>query len=232
APTLRGVQLAINGVTAVGVLADLAHDPEFRGVAVVDVDEWDIAWGDVWNQAAPYVKRSHALWRAPGALADRLVAGVVQAELGARATGGRSFITSLVRRRWPPPTWVATDADRTGHGDYAVAEPGALRARAEKRYANFDQPFPAPDAWLALALAMEPLVAEIRAHGGDVVFARLPISGKLAAGFDEHYPRAQYWDRFAARTAAHAIHFRDVPALAGLVCADEMHLDHKDQPAF
>jgi hypothetical protein len=232
APRLRGVQLAINGVPAIGVLEDLAGDDAFLGVAVVDVDEWDIAWGDVWNQAGPYVKRGHALWRAPGALANRYLAGIVQQQLAVLAVGGRAFATSLARRRWPPATWVANDADRTGHGDYAVAEPAALRAKADKRYANFSQPFPEPDAWLALARQMEPLIARIRGRGGDVVFVHLPISGGLAAGFDEHYPRARYWDRFAASTAGHAIHFRDVPAMARVACADEMHLDQRDQGPF
>lgn len=232
APKLRGVQLAINGVPAIGVLPDLAADPDFHGVAVVDLDEWDIAWGDFQGLAAPYVKRSHALWRAPGALANRLLAGLVQAQLAVLAVGGRAFIRGLTRLSWPPATWVATATDRTGHGDYTVAEPRALRAKAEWRYGNFTHPFPTADEWLALAHQMEPLVAQIRAHGGDVVFVHLPISGGLAAKFDEHYPRAQYWDRFAAQTAAHVIHFRDVPALAQLPCADEMHLDQQYQGTF
>jgi len=37
---------------------------------------------------------------------------------------------------------------------------------------------------------------------------------------------------FAARTAARAIHAGDVPALANLLCPDEMHLDQRDQAAF
>jgi hypothetical protein len=45
APTLRGVNLAINGAPALGVLADLAADEQFRGIVVVDLVESDV-WGE------------------------------------------------------------------------------------------------------------------------------------------------------------------------------------------
>jgi hypothetical protein len=232
APKLRGVQLAINGVTSHGVLEDLAADEHFRGVAVVDFDEWDIAFGDVNAQAKPYVERSHALWRAPGALANRLLSSYAQERLAVLAVGGRPLLTGLVNRRWPPPTWVASDRDRVSHADWSLAVPGILEARAKKRLANFNVAPPAPDDWVARALAIEAAVQRIRARGGDVVIVRLPIGGKLAELFEQHYPRAQYWDAFARQSSAHVIHFRDVPALAALNCPDEMHLDQVDEPAF
>ena len=220
APNLRGVQLAINGVPAAGILEDLAADEDFHGIAVVDIDEWDIEWGDLYAMAKPYVDRSHALWRAPGALANRWLAGLAQEQLAVLAVGGRPLATSLVKGRWPAPTWVVADRDRISVGDATLTDAASLRAKADKRLTNFDAPPSPPEPWLTRAMAMNPLVAQIRAHGGDVVFVHMPISGGLAARFDEHYPRAGYWDRFAAGTAAHVIHSRDVPALAQLPCAD------------
>jgi hypothetical protein len=232
APKLRGVQLAINGVTAHGVLEDLAADERFKGVAVVDFDEWDLSWGDVYKQVKPYIERSHELWRAPGALANRVLSSYAQERLAVLAIGGRPLLTGLVQRQWPAATWVASDRDRISRADWSLASPASLRSRAQKRLANFDTPAIAAEAWVANALALEPLIQRIRARGGDVVIVRLPISGRLAELFDQHYPRAQYWDAFAAKSSAHVIHFRDVPALAGLVCPDEMHLDQADQPRF
>jgi hypothetical protein len=81
-------------------------------------------------------------------------------------------------------------------------------------------------------MRVEPLVQRIRSHGGEVVFVHLPISGRLAELADQKYPRAQYWDLFAARTSAKVLHFRDVPALAALQCPDSMHLDQRDQRTF
>jgi hypothetical protein len=232
APRMRGVQLAIDGVPAIGVLADLAADPNFKGIAAVDLDEWDVAWGDLYAMAKPYIARAHALWRAPGALANRLLAGRAQEQLAVLAVGGRPIATALVHGRWPAPTWVVADRDRISHGDAELTTAAALRAKADKRLTNFDEPPPPPDVWLQRALAIDPLVAQIRAHGGDVVIVRLPVSGRLAAGFAEHYPRATYWDAFAAKSSAHVVHFRDVPAMRDLTCPDEMHLDERDQPQF
>jgi hypothetical protein len=232
APNMRGVQLAINGVAAVGVLEDLAADEHFHGIAVVDLDEWDIAWGDPYAGAKPYVDRSRALWRAPGALANRVLAGYAQERLAVLAVGGRPMVTALLHASWPAPTWVVADRDRISHGDYSVAEPAALRAKADKRLTNFAEPQLAPDVWLSRARALDPLVDQIRAHGGDVVIVRLPVSGRLAEGFTEHYPRAQYWDAFVAQSHARVVHFRDLPETRNLVCPDEMHLDQRDQEVF
>jgi hypothetical protein len=230
APSLRGVQLAINGVPAVGIVEDLAADEHFHGIAVVDVDEWDIEWGDPYAMAKPYVERAHALWRAPGALANRWLAGLAQEQLAVLAVGGRPLATSLVKGRWPAPTWVVADRDRISVGDARLTDAASLRAKADKRLTNFDARPSPPELWLTKAIAMEPLVAKIRAHGGDVVFVRLPISGRLAAGFAKAYPRAQYWDAFAAKTAAHVLHYEDVPAMR-VDCPDEMHVDARDQDA-
>ena len=66
----------------------------------------------------------------------------------------------------------------------------------------------------------------------EVKLRSAKVGGTLAAKIDEQYPRRLYWDAFAARTRAHVVHFRDVPAMAGLSCPDEMHLDQRDQAAF
>jgi hypothetical protein len=232
APDARGLQLAINGVPAIGVLEDLAADETFRGVAVVDLDEWDVAWGDPVRGAKEYVERSHALWRAPGALANRWLAGFAQERVALLALGGRPVVTTLARGKPPAPTLVAAARDRTSVGMYSLAEPGALEVKARNRLSNFAGPPPAPQDWVTRALAIEPLVQRIRARGGDVLIVRMPISGRLAAGFDEHYPRTQYWDAFAAKSRAHVVHFHDIPALRDLQCPDEMHIDGKDRATF
>jgi hypothetical protein len=233
APTLRGVQLSISDNLPLTVLADLADDPEFRGVAVFDVIEPELADPLLLSDSQGYVDRSHALWRAPGALANRYLASHAQAHLAVLAVGGRRIVTSVAgRRRWPTPAWVAIDRDRISHGDYSLAPPEALRARADRRVAGLP-PAPPPEAWLAvLDRHLEPLVRRIRARGGDVVIVHMPITGRLAARVDELYPRHLYWDAFAATTSAHVLHARDIPALASFTCPDEMHLDQRDQAAF
>jgi hypothetical protein len=231
APRLRGVQLSINAVASIGVLADLAADEHFAGLAIVDLIEWDVTFGDPYDTAKPYVDRAHALWRAPGALVNRWLAAHVQPHLAILAVGGRPLLGAWLHARWPTPTWVASDRDRTSRADYSVASAAELERKALQRLANFDV-VPTPDVWLARAGQLEPLVQQIRAHGGDVVFVRTPISGKLAFVFDARYPRSAYWDRFARATSATVIDARDLPALSAVQCPDEIHLDGKDQDLF
>lgn len=234
APELRGVQLAINALPSIGVLRDLAADEDFRGVAVVDLVEWDIppAGGDDWGGAREYLDRSHALWRAPGALANQWLAGFVQERFAILAMGGRSLLTRLARGKVPLPNFVSAARDRTSNGFYDLAPSGAMAAKARQRLSNFDAPPPSPEAWLAHALTFEPMVQQIRARGGDVVFVRMPTTGQLWEGFKAHYPRDRYWDVFAAKTSAHTLHFNDVPGMRDVACPDEMHLDQSSQELF
>jgi hypothetical protein len=232
APGLVGVQLSISDYLPFEVFEDLADDEQFRGVAVLDFIEPEVT-DPLPIDGIPYVERARSLWRAPGALANRYLASHAQSHLAVLAVGGRRIVTSLVgKRQWPEPAWVVIDRERTSLGDYSLATPAALRSRAERRVAVLPPALPA-GAWLAaLDRHLEPMIRRIRARGGDVVVVHMPVGGLLAEKIDELYPRRQYWDAFAARTSAHVIHFRDVPAMAGLPCPDEMHLDQRDQAAF
>jgi hypothetical protein len=234
APERRGVQLAIDGASPFGVLADLAADERFHGLVVLDLIEWEVGAPDAFNDARLYVERAHAPWRAPGAMANRYLAGQAQAQLAVLALGGHHVISSwLGNRRWPSPSWVAADRARISRADYALAEPAALARKRDNRLATIPAATPSPEAWLAtVADELEPLFRKIRDHGGDVAVIHMPLSGRLIEVFDHKYPRPQYWDAFAVRSAAHAIHFRDLPAMAAMTCPDEMHLDQRDQAAF
>jgi len=111
---------------------------------------------------------------------------------------------------------------------FTIWEPPALSAQI---------PLPQPASkWLRVVTRFtfpeEPLVKKIQAHGGDVVILHMPISGVFAADFDQGYPRAKYWDVYATRSAAHVVHFRDIPEMAPLSAPDEMHLDQRDQETF
>lgn len=233
APEYRGVQLAISDHLAGGVLEDLAADETFRGVVVFDVIETEIADPLLMKDGRNYAAQARSLWRVPGAVANRWLGSLAQDHLAVLAVGGRRIITHLAgKRRWPTPAWVAMDRERTSRGDYELATAHALRDKAQRRLANVLPPI-TPAEWLAiLERDFEPLVRKIKARGGDVVVIKMPISGGLARTIDELYPRERYWNAFAARTAAHVLHFKDLPAMADLTCPDEMHLDQRDQAAF
>ena len=76
------------------------------------------------------------------------------------------------------------------------------------------------------------MASAIERRGGKVVFVRMPTSDEHWALDESKYPKALYWDRFAAVAEATAIHFLDVPGLAGFECPDTSHLDTRDSVAF
>jgi hypothetical protein len=236
APSLRGVQLGIDGELAFAVLDDLAQDAHFQGVVVFDLIPHELSYPDVDDMtgARDYVERGRHVWRAPGAIANRYLAGWVQSELALLAMTGRRVLSSwLGLRRWPQPSWVAADRQRGERGDYSLATPQLLSRKVEGRVAIISPTTLTPDEWWGrVARDLEPRFRQIRSHGGDVVVIHMPISGKLRQVFDAKYPRAQYWDVFAARSAAHVLHFLDVPGMAQLTCGDEMHLDERDQVTY
>lgn len=233
APGWRGLQLSISDYLPLGVLEDLAGEETFRGVVVLDLIESDIADALLVTDARAHVETARTLWRSPGALANRYLASHAQSHLALLAIGGRRVVSSLVgRRRWPPPNWVAIDRARSSYGDYQLADHESLRAKAARRLAGFP-PGIAPKDWHAIVERdVEPLIQRVQARGGKVVVIHPPVTGGLAARLDELYPRAQYWDAWAARSQAVVLHFRDLPAMASLPCPDEMHLDQRDQAAF
>jgi len=87
-----------------------------------------------------------------------------------------------------------------------------------------------PAAWIERAAPLLAAAARIEERGGRVMFVRLPISGRIAELFAQHYPRATYWDAFAAR-AHRAAHFADDARMRAVQCPDEMHVDERDQAA-
>ena len=76
------------------------------------------------------------------------------------------------------------------------------------------------------------MARRIRARGGQVIFVRMPTSEPLWTRQARAYPRADYWDRFAAASGSPTIHFADYPSLSCFECPDYSHLDASDAPAF
>lgn len=236
APGTRPVQLGVNGMLPFAALDDLAQDPDFRGVVVFDVIELEVPRADPFHdpEMAPYLARARALWRAPGEIANNYLAGWVQSWLAVLAIKGSRLLHAWIPHlEWPTPTWVVADRDRVWHADYALATRDALDGRIRSWMGMAGGPAEPPERWLALTQrVLEPRFRQIRAHGGDVVVLHMPTTGRFGEALDRLYPRAPYWDVFARNSAAHVWHFRDLPAMAQLICRDDVHLDGGDQATF
>lgn len=227
-PDWRFAQLGINGTTGMGTLIDLANDPSFHGVALVDVSELAF-YRESWVSQAAYIARYHRGWRDLGALTERRLETAVQARLALLAT--RDIFGKLVRdRAWPKPPYIVTHSDRTRTADFSLADLDKQPWHATIE--GWERTTRDPEAWLADALALEPAVAAIQARGGTVAYVRMPTCGERWDAEQRITPKAQFWDQLAAKTHAVAIHFKDYPQLADVRCPDTSHIDSKDAPRF
>lgn len=231
-PGYRVVQLAVQYTAPTAGLADLAADPDFRGIALVGVVEWDLG-GEERDTLERYVAAYHRRWRSPGALAERWLATAVQSRLVFLSATGRRTVERLLRnRKWPPAIYVATRPDRSRRADYTRKNVDERRRRNEERVRGRRLWKKGSAAWLRQAMLLEPYVRAIRARGGDVVFVRMPMTGVLEQSSDRSFPRARYWDRFAVATSARTLHTLDHPAMRGFRLPDDSHLDMRDAPGF
>ncbi|MBS1118689.1 MAG: hypothetical protein H6Q90_917 [Deltaproteobacteria bacterium] len=232
-PGWRSVQLAIDGTQPVSSLRDLAEDPTFRGIALVEMIEDGFVSAN-WHRQDAQVAVYHRRWRSPGAMLERWLATAVQSRLALVSAAGTRALGSLVGGRgWPAPPYVITHDDRTQFADFALTDVAALRRRQLARIgipAASDAA--AARAWLDDALALEPLVAAIQARGGNVVYVRIPTCDERWAADELSTPKARFWDQLARRTHAITIHFRDEPTLSGFACPDTSHLASNDGPRF
>ncbi len=222
------VNLAIDGASAPPILEDLAADPDFHGVAICDLAEWEVDRAEL--DATVRTELAHHLWRAPGAATNRILATLAQQRLVALGIGGRYVLASALDGAWPPPSWLETLPDRDRRGDYRHQPETRLALRRARNRDHMPTSAPDPEAWLAATARLVRAAEAIHARGGTVVFVRMPLAGEVRAIADRVYPRARYWDRFAVMVTA--IHADDVAAWASLAPPDDVHLDRRDQARF
>lgn len=222
------VHLAIDDSQPVAVLRDLADDPAFLGTVVVDITTWGLsrgAWDGQQRHVDHYHRRStlNTRWNARlGALfRSRLVLLNPQVELGSILRTGRPSA----------PFYLETLPDRSRKADFSRADLAAHRA-FRTRSLVAQPPTPPVERWLEEALAVDAMARRIVARGGAVAFVRFPSSGASWDYTERTYPRAVFWDRFAAEAASVVFHFKDNPVMADLECPDYSHLDRRDTARF
>ncbi len=231
-PDWKYVQLGINGSQPVPTLLDLAADPHFRGVALVDLTEVSI-YRESWFAQARYVETYHRGYRTIGQLIERWLATRVQARLALLSTRGTASFARWIREgAWPGPPYVTTYADRTRFADYSKTD---VERQRSLRIAALQQPpmiTVSPQEWMQTAMSIEPAIAAIEARGGNVVYLRMPTCGERWDADETLHPKAAYWDLLAKHSRATMIHFRDYPELASFECPDLSHIASADGPRF
>lgn len=234
-PGHRVVQLAVEQTSPVATLRDLAADERFDGVVVCAFDA-RLLCEDLWDTQQPYVDYYHTKYTLNEKLNRRLSAAFQQrlTILHPELRLDDIIVHLATTGHLPSPYYIETHADRSRLADYSGVDIAAHRQFTIGRdhWLCAGRALPNSVKWLEDAMRLEPWVRAIQARGGDVIFMQFPTTGEHLRYDQYMFPKAEYWDAFAARIPASCIHFLDVPELADFTCPDLSHLDRTDAPRF
>lgn len=228
------VNLAIDGSCPAAALADMAEHSGFRGVVIAEFDS---------SCLEPAMRSDQEEWVAHyrrGLQLDARLNTEIGAQVQGRAvvTSGALNLLDLAKTlMWggglPRPNYLVTFPDRAREADYTKMDVAEHRRwRIERLRASTSGAPLGETEWLAAAKEVERAIERIQSRGGRVALVRFPTADEHWELDEARYPRARYWDRWAAESQATMLHFRDVPAMVRLPLPDTSHFDRRDAPAF
>jgi hypothetical protein len=235
-PDYKVVQLGIPGDgSCVGLLEDLADEPDFRGIVICDLDtpllerlRWD-------------GRRDFRDYRPPTLVS--LIDCVGKAWLQGRLVCISEPLTlkmliarQLLREASPQqPSKRQRTFSRELRYDFSEIRDATDTTQRETDSKDLDIAGEPTDNWQDFANDVRDInrmVKRLRSRGGEVVFLRAPSTGVEWTREQKLHATPARWDRFAKNCVAPCIHFRDVPEMSDLTCPDGSHLDYRDAPQF
>lgn len=228
-------QLAIDGRQPMATLHDVALDNRVRGTVLCSFTPQAVL-PESWAQQAGHVAYYRRHWTAYRRYM-RGVHTILQENLRILLPEFQlqRVFWRVVRGQVPKQVILTrVSRQREMHYDRLFDLGAYAQARLERtrRYYDGLAYDAGPAVWRGYLARVQEDVEAIQARGGRVVFLRLPTSGGIRALDEQHFPRAEYWDVFARTIGAPAIHFEDVPALAGFTCPEGSHLRYADAREF
>lgn len=242
----RPIQLALEGTNPRGFLKDLANDPDFSSLVVVGVTPGlFFGKGGRYRESAlrTYKKESPSqkLGQHLGMWLERYMA-MLDFDF--------ALFEIIKRQDFPPRDGVDNpfpvrklnnmQADRQANMWEKLLDDPAYRQLARDVWAGpkgWDEPPPPErlisdeDVGEAIADTTES-IAKIEAKGGQVVFVRMPSSGRVREREAKYVPRDRTWDRLMAESGVIGVHFEDYPKLQKFELPEWSHLNARDQVVF
>jgi hypothetical protein len=224
----RPIQLAIDFTSPLLILDDLAADPAFRGLVIVDVAPiilFNAFWPQVDGLATGYLAH-RAAHRWSEHLETRLSV-LVETTFAFRLPQlvGNHLVDMIRTSEWPPPQRFRDDGRRSTY--FTGAADSADASRTPPPAAPLPQ-----ERMTALIARVKRDVDAIRSRGGRVVFLQMPTAGVMGAQEEKVFPRDRFWDVLAANVDAVMINSHDYPELMRFIPADGSHLKSTDAAAF
>jgi hypothetical protein len=222
------IQLSYEGTSPLTAVEDLAADPKFTGRLLIGVEPDLFFSGDGFAlDVAHYTHKQSPAQRIGQWLSMTFVEPYF-----AFYDSDYALRTVLARQPWPKRPgkhWFTEvrklsmhEADRDAYLWDKVDSDPQYRALARSIWLEEFVSYPGdptPEEMLKtekeqIERAVKAL-AQLRAHGVQVLFLRLPSDGPYLSYEDRLYPRARAWDGLMAATRAPGIYFSDYPQLRG-----------------
>jgi hypothetical protein len=240
----RPIQLAIVGTNPRPILADLAHDEDFKGLLLVGITPGSFfrdRFGLHGDYPEYYAKESPTQWM------SQQLSMLIEPHLAFYDKANWPLFTLVERIPmnnregvFNPvmDVWYLSEAskDRNTKMFWKVEDDPDYQHHAQMTWRGFmqfgDMMGPAP---FDLDKYMESVVSDIemiRARGGEVVFIRTPSSGDYRPREAKLQPRDKYWDRLLEQTQSVGVHFEDYAELQGLRIPEWSHLHSEDSIKF
>lgn len=229
------VNLANVGKQPMAVVEDLANDEAFIGTVILSV--WPRSFlPEVYDDQKRVVDYYHREWGINREL-NKLIALRLQSHFSLLNSNSNviAIIKSLIRYgRLPKPNHVSTDKNRYQSIDFSRVDVNLHRKHRESRVKTYyeNNRIMEPEEWLSEVNKVIRLANKIRSRGGEVIFVRMPTTGKTIEYDQTYYPKEQYWDRLASLYNGPSIHFMDYPSLMAYDSPDTSHLDFTDRAGF
>ena len=238
-PQYDVVHLAIDGTGCYAALEDLANDPQFDGVVLCSFHPTIVSPSRLDDQRGHieyYRNNRMSLNRTVNLRLSCMVQGHVC--VMDSYDNPKYILQGILRKRSHDVPCIRTQFNRYRQAFYharrnseQLANMRASRLTAGRELLrNSEQPI---DAFLeAVDQQIVPLCRMMFAKQGAVIFLRMPESGEYWDETNRVFPKEMYWDKFAERCPAPAIHFLDYPSLSKFTCPEGSHLDYADAVQF
>lgn len=249
------IQLAMEGMSPLPILDDLANDKNFKGKLLIDVTEILFFTASPRNTGEPKERIEYYKKRTPAQRFSFLVNHVLESQLVFLDKNYFSLNTLLeglpiAKRKnvFALPCDCPMDFNRITFDRQNIMTNKFLTDTSLQNqvkglwdfYRNMNPPVPPPgpklDSFLVSArteqdsilAVVKADVDKIKARGGQIIFVRTPSSGPFLMGEKMGFPREKCWDRLLAVTNCPGIYFEDYPATAHFQCPEFSHLKQSD----
>jgi len=240
------VQLAVQGNSPRGILANLANDEKFKGRVIVDVTEplfFRMQGNNESEQYMEFYKNNHTpSQKASFVLNHGLESKLLFLDKDFFSLNGMIDGLGIPSRQgvfvFPvfPVEFDRCDFDRqsvmTSTFEADTNQHNQVKGVWKFLFSQSRGAPPTGDTLMGILNDVKADIDKIKGRGGMVTFVRTPSSDPMLTGENMGFPREKYWNKLLSVTGAPGIHFMDYPAISNFVCPELSHLKISDTKIF